>query len=485
LSALALTSRRPTIAPPQALIVCAGVSVAIAIGVALAVSVSDGLALLLATCFGLVLAFAPVWALICFVPLVFLDAIPTLNTAGKAAGLIVAAAWIGAVMTRRLDIGPVLRRYRRLFECVVLMVIWFALSALWAKEPSASVADIWHWVSVGLLFVIVATWIDDERRLLWICGAFVLGAVLSVVVGLGQGSLTGGAAAEARLEGAAGDPNFLAAGLVPAIVLAAGLIAAVKHPLVRWGCALAIVICAYGIAASQSRGGIIALVAVALASLVVFRRRRALVVVACLGVISIGAVYFSVTPEAWQRVSQFSEGGSGRSDLWSVAWRAYESRPINGVGLHNYEAVAKEYTREPGELSDVNKIAENPHVVHNTYLETLTNTGVVGLILFLFVALGCCYFAWKAGQRFEELDEPAMEAISRAILVGTIGIMAAAFFISVGVDRRLWMLFALGPASLAIAEGRARRTAGREVRDSVDADGRSVVRIPARSVPSR
>lgn len=463
----------------------AGVLFAVVVGVALAVSISDGLALLFAACFGLVLAFAPAWALICFVPLVFLDAIPTLNTAGKAAGLIVAAAWIGAVMTRRLDIEPVLRRFRRLFEGVVVMIVWFALSALWAKDPSASVADIWHWVSVGLLFVIVATWVDDERRLFWICGAFVIGAVLSVIVGLGQGSLTSGAAAEARLEGAAGDPNFLAAGLVPAMVLAAGIIAAVKDPLARWGCALAIVICAYGIAASQSRGGIVALVVVALVSLVVFRRRRALVVVACLGVVAVGAAYFSVTPGAWERVTHFSEGGSGRSDLWSVAWRAYESRPVNGVGLHNYEAVAKEYTREPGSLSDVNKIAEKPHVVHNTYLETLTNTGLVGLVLFLCIAVGCCYFAWKAGRRFEELDEPAMEAIARSILVATIGIMAASFFISVGVDRRLWILLALGPASLMLAEARSRRSARGEVSDRAGADGRSAVRIPARSFPAR
>lgn len=481
MSTLALTARRPAIAQPQATIACAGVGLAIAVGVAMAVSVSDGLALLFAVCFGLVLVVAPPWALICFVPLIFLDAIPTLNTAGKAAGLIVAAAWIGSVWTRRLDPGPVLRRFRRLFEAIVVMVVWFALSSLWAKEPSLAVADIWHWVSVGLLFAIVVTWVDDERRLLWICGAFVIGAVLSVVVGLGQGSLTGGAAAEARLEGAAGDPNFLAAGLVPAMVLAAGIIAAVKHPLARWGCALAIVICAYGIAASQSRGGILALVAVALASLVFFRHRRTLVVVACLGVVAVGAAYFSVTPGAWERVTQFSEGGSGRSDLWSVAWRAYESRPLNGVGLHNYEVVAKEYTREPGELSDVNKIAEKPHVVHNTYLETLTNTGLVGLVLFLFVALGCCYFAWRAGRRFEEMGEPAMEVMARSILVGLIGIMAASFFISVGVDRRLWVLFALGPASLAMAEARSRRTAAsREVSVRADAGGRSAVRIPAR-----
>ncbi len=485
MSTLAISWRRGD--SRQQLIAVGSFGLAIVVGMALAVNVQYGIAVLLACCFGLILWLSPTWAVVAFVPLVFLDAIPALNLAGKAAGLIVAAAWIGAALTGRMNIAQGARRFRHLFESLVALLIWLSLTALWAADPSRAVSDIWHWVSIALLFAIVATWMTEERKVTWLCSAFVLGAVLSVLIGAGLGTLSGGAAAEARLEGGAGDPNFLAAGLVPAMVLAAGVIAATRNSLARLGCLTAIVICAIGIGAAQSHGGVLALLAVGLASLLVFRRRRIFVVLLCLGVVAVGAVYFTLTPNAWQRITHVEEGGSGRTDLWSVAWRATEAHPIGGVGLHNYEVVAKEYTRLPGSLSSVNKIAEKPHVVHNTYLEAFSETGFVGLILFLLVAFSCCYFAWRAGKRFEELDEPRMEALARAILVAMIGMMVAAFFISAGVDRRLWILFALGPAMLAIAErrGAAATRLRPSVSDAVVAGGKSVGSLPSGSVPER
>jgi MYXO-CTERM domain-containing protein len=457
LSTLAASWWRPNGLQPLA-IAAGALSLAIVVGVALAVQLPLGVALVLAVFYGLVLLFAPVWALVAFVPLIFLEALPALNLGGKAAGLLVAASWIGAAMSGRVDLGRMVRRHRRLFECLVALLVWLCLSSLWASQPGATLGDMWHWVSVALLFAIVATWVTDERILIWICAAFVLGAVFAVIIGLGTGMVeAGGAGAEARLEGGSGDPNFLAAGLVPAMVLAAGILVAIKSPLGRLGCVVAILICAFGVAATQSRGGFLALLVVLVAALVVFRRRRIYVALACLAVVALGAAYFSVTPTAWERISQIGgDDGSGRTDLWKVAWRAAEDHPLEGVGLGNYEFVAKNYTRLPGALKDVNKIAEKPHVVHNTYLEALAETGIVGLALFLVLAGGSCYAAWSAGRRFEELDDHGMEALSRAVVVATIGMLVSAFFISSGVDKRMWILFALGPASLAIAEGRNR-----------------------------
>ncbi len=109
---------------------------------------------------------------------------------------------------------------------------------------------------------------------------------------------------------------------------------------------VAILICALGVAATQSRGGLLALLAAGIAALFVFRRRRTFVVLVAFVVVALGAAYFSVSPEAWSRVTTLNSG-SGRTDLWSVAWRAAEDNPVGGVGLKNYEVVAKRYTRNP------------------------------------------------------------------------------------------------------------------------------------------
>lgn len=57
---------------------------------------------------------------------------------------------------------------------------------------------------------------------------------------------------------------------------------------------------------------------------------------------------------------------SGRSYLSDLAWQAFESSPIFGIGVGKFIAVTNAYTD-----------------VHNTYLQTLCEQGVVGFILYL------------------------------------------------------------------------------------------------------
>jgi O-antigen ligase len=150
-------------------------------------------------------------------------------------------------------------------------------------------------------------------------------------------------------------------------------------------------------------------------------------------------------------VTNFDNGGNGRSDLWKVAWQAGADHPVLGVGLNNFRVVSSQYVRRPGTLHFVDLIAERPAVVHNTYLQMFTETGAVGLGLFLFVVGGCLLAAGKAAKRFDELGERGLAGVSRAVLVATLGMLAATFFLSSAGDFRLWILLAFSPALLALA----------------------------------
>jgi O-antigen ligase len=92
------------------------------------------------------------------------------------------------------------------------------------------------------------------------------------------------------------------------------------------------------------------------------------------------------------------------------------------------------------------------------YLETASDGGFVGLGLFLSFIAGCLWAAWAAGRRFDRLGERELEALSTTALVACLGFLAASAFLSAGVDKRLWIMLALGPALYGIA---VRRTPGR------------------------
>lgn len=429
---------------------------AVLVGVALAVEVPLGLALLVGALYAPIVVLAPMIGLASFLPLVFLEGLPAFNAGGKAAGVLIAVAWVGMLQTGRLGALDVLRAHRRMFEALALLLIWLCLTSLWAEEPRAVLGDMWHWVAVALVFAIFATTVKDTRGLRLILMAFVVGAVISVIVGFAGGLMNTGSEqaavqGSARLEGATGDPNFLAAGVVSALVLAAGLLVTARQPLVKLGLVASIGVLAIGLVASQSRGGMLAVLVVIGAAFVFFRRRRAYAALMALVLIGVAAVYFSATPDALDRLTRATDGGSGRTGLWTVAERAFVDQPVLGVGLNNFSAVAPDYTRQPGALERVQKIVEQPTVVHNLYLQQLTETGVVGFLLLMGVMGAAVAAGWRAG-RMAELDGDAdLEVLARAILVANLGMLAASIFISDAVDRRLWILLALGPAALAIA----------------------------------
>ena len=391
-------------------------------------------------------------------PAAFLEGLPVGNMAAKAGGLVLLAAWapaaLAAAESRPSWFSPL---PRRTLEVTVVLVTFLLLTLLWAPDAGAVLRDAWHWVAVALLFALIATSAPSSSAMRALLFAFVIGAVLSVLGGtVGGGFDTAQSSAdlagpESRLGGAIGDPNFLAAGLVPGIVIAVGLMVGSKSALARLALGVAALVLISGVVASESRGGAIALLVGVPAALVCFKGRRTQVSVVALGVIALTALWFSFSPGALDRVTSFNNGGNGRTDLWTVAWRIAEDHPVLGVGLDNFASVSHLYVREPGALTHVQLIADQPHVVHNTYLQLLAEGGIVGLALFCLLLFLCLRSMSRAARLFGARGDRAHEVLSQAVLVGAITMLVAAFFISAGVDKRLWLLLAFGPALEALA----------------------------------
>jgi O-antigen ligase len=420
------------------------------IGVALALNLPLGLALVAVVCFVAVATVNLPIGVALWTPFMFLQAVPAFNLAGKAAGGVLVLIWLGTLRGRnRWSIWAVVR-HRRLLGVLALLLSWFSLSLLWAPVPDAVLEVIGRWYMLGMLFVVLMSSVSSTAAIRLMISAFLAGAAISLLTGvLTTGLPTGDEGT--RLEGTAGDPNILAASLVAGIVLAAALASQTRKPLVRWLIVTSVIWMLIGFAATASRGGIIAAVVTFIAAFVFLAPQRRYVGRLALVTTIVLAGFFLASPAVWERVTA-SDGGSGRTDIWTVATRIAQERPIVGTGLNNFTYVEGNYVREPGALTRVDLIVDRPRYVHNMYLELLAETGVVGLSLFLLFA-GCCLRAsWLAGQRFEARGQPAAAILARAVLVAAIGILTASIFLSTQADLRLWFLFALGPACLLLAE---------------------------------
>ena len=97
-------------------------------------------------------------------------------------------------------------------------------------------------------------------------------------------------------------------------------------------------------------------------------------------------IYFGAfaSVDARDRILEL-DGGTGRTDIWTVGWRMVEAQPLWGVGAGNFPVASIHYLLEPGALLRTDFIVDDPKVAHNTYLNVLAELGVVGLALFLAI----------------------------------------------------------------------------------------------------
>ncbi len=90
------------------------------------------------------------------------------------------------------------------------------------------------------------------------------------------------------------------------------------------------------------------------------------------------------------------QGNMVRINLWNAAYRIFQDHPLIGTGLGNFPAVFPDYMEGP---------VKNTHPTpHNLFFNILSDTGLVGLAVFIWFAAkvsAMALFLWRYGDLFE------------------------------------------------------------------------------------
>ena len=442
---------------------------------ALSYSTKLGLVVLLGMCFIPLALWRLPLAICVWTVLVFLASTSSIGAYTNRVLLFIGLCWIGLLVGRRAKVRGTVADNYALIALVAIFLSWLLLSLAWAPAPGTVGPEVKLLLYGGFSLLLLLGAIAERRHVRWLALAFVAGASASVLWGAAKGglALSTGVASEVadsggRFQGGAGDPNYLAAVLVPAIMLAGGL-AVRRAPGQRALLALATVIIAVGLAATQSRGGLLAASVCAVVAFVIWRERRALIaaLVALTGAAT--ATYFLLRPSAWSRILE-SNQGSGRLDIWTIAWRIIHDHPFVGVGFGQFPQVSPHYVLQPGALNYIGLIVENQIVVHNLYLALWVEGGIVGLLLFLGVVVSSLVCGWRAARGFDAQGDIEMASLARAAFLALVGLLVASFFLSDLDNAALWILLALGPILAALAERQARASPSTQLLPSPSLD---------------
>jgi O-antigen ligase len=421
----------------------------------------------------LIIAMVNLTAGICLFALAtFLETILPANAQGtlsapKLLGLVLVLSWFALITSGERE------RRERIFNppafvfVLIAFVGWAAMSAAWAEDSAAAIDATTRFVPNAILFLIVFAGVRTREQLLWVVGSLVVGAVLSAVYGMVAGSPTdamvAGAAADEPERVALGNANETAAALVTGGTLAAALAVALRgKPVLRLATTIAVPLCVFAVFLTLSRGGLVALGASLIAAIVVAGRRRGAALAVAVCAVLAAVIYFGTfaSVEARDRVLEV-DGGTGRTDIWTVGWRMVEDQPLRGVGAGNFPISSIHYLIEPGALLRDDFIVDTPKVAHNTYLSVLAELGAVGLALFLGVIAFSLWCAARAVSVAARAGDRQLDILARAMIVVIIGLLAADFFGSREYSKLLWLLLSLCPVLLAISRAElSRRDAG-------------------------
>lgn len=444
--------------PREALALAGVFLIAIGLGVFTGRNPALGIALAAAFAFMLIVMANLTVGVCLFLLVTFLDVLSQNQNLSvtKGAGAVLAGSWLATIAIRPGTRRGLTSHAPWLVAALMAFLVWSAVSALWAESPSATATSTLRFALDAMLMPIVFWAIRERRHVVWVYGVFVVGVLLSVLWGISVGkAATGVSAAQVgRLTGANVEANVLATLLIVCTVFASALAVVLRRmPMARVLAVLAALAATAAFFGTFSRGGIVALTVVILASGFYAGRSRPAFVALVLGVILVGAVFLKdTTSSAVQRLASTST--SGRADVWKVGLRMVRANPIVGVGSGNYTAAEPHYLlATPGPITRADLIVGTPFPAHNVYLQILAEMGVIGLVLFVSVILLSIGAAVKSVKLFEAVGDRSMEVLGRSLVLALVGILAADFFISDQYDKQLWLLLAMGPALLAIARG--------------------------------
>jgi putative inorganic carbon (hco3(-)) transporter len=388
-------------------------------------------------------------------------------TGTKVIGAVLFVSWLAHVGTRRgRDVGGFVSGNPILAVALVAMLSWTALSFAWASSPTTALGGAGRYALDMTLVPIAYSAIRKREHAVWVVAAFVIGALMSGTYGLLSSAATSGMDA-GRLTGTLGESNAEATVLAAAIPLLIGLIGVFRHSArLKLAALIGVVLLFAGLVDTLSREGLVSLGAVMVGATVFGGRwRRKALLLLVIGVTATAGYYFVLArATSLQRVTMTDT--SGRSSLWTVAWRVIESHPLLGVGNDNFILVENRYLNQPGAIQ-AQYLVNTPKVTHNTFLEAGADLGILG-VLTLVAVLGLTIgAAVRAVWIFERLGDGDMELMCRGAVLAVVAVLTSDLFVSGQYTKYQWLLLALGPALL----GYARREAAERIEEPILAAG--------------
>ena len=365
-------------------------------------------------------------------------AIPTL---GVLAWHMLGSRSLAPFMTRELKVFLV-------FFLLVTLGVPFA-----TDRPTAMAYWTATYVKIGIMTLAIAWLMRAARDFLAFLRMMILAGSAVAIVAIsnkaqGIGLVEGTRVTIGRDIGSVlGDPNDLSLVLLFPLSFAASLAIRPTGKLDRLLGFVGMGLIIAAIIATQSRGGLLGMLAVfGTIGWRIVRNKWLLIGaggIAAIGLFAIAGITDRASGGAHE--DGIDESAMGRIYAWGAAIRMATSRPLNGVGLDNF---VPNYFSYSDHWDGMN------HAVHSTWFGVLGETGFPGLIIFVTMIGVTVTSLLRALRQIETQPSPvAIRAAGLGLVSGMAGFCASATFLTQGFTWPIYVLVALSAALSRYAKG--------------------------------
>jgi len=168
-------------------------------------------------------------------------------------------------------------------------------------------------------------------------------------------------------------------------------------------------------------------------------------------VVVAGTLFYTLVtaPVAFQTILS-PDNTSNRESLWTVAGTMVSEQPLVGVGAGNFSVVEPFYTVRAINLPRVDLVSEG-ELVHNSYLQVLSELGIFGLVAFLGILTSTLVVGVRAVRAMERNGDVEGERLARAVVIGTAAMLVAYFFATNHYEKQLWLMLGTCVALSSVA----------------------------------
>lgn len=314
-----------------------------------------------------------------------------------------------------------------------LFLLWITISTIFAMFPTSAWVLYIKVVKIQIITILTMMLMTNQRKidlLIWV----IVGSIgfYSVKGGLFT-LLTGGGS---RVWGPPGgfieENNSLALATLMIVPLMIYLYQIADNKWFRYGLAAGVLLSLISALGSQSRGALLAILAVSgyfwLATSHKIITAPILILLAVLG--------FSFMPESWHKrmetIENYDQDASamGRINAWQYSMNVANAR-ITGGGMQAWK------------LESFAKYAPNPldvHAAHSIFFGILGDNGWPGLILFLLIL----WFTWgNLSWVIKHAPDSRGARLSKMIKVSLVAYCSGGAFLSLGYFDLPWHLYAI------------------------------------------